>query len=84
MDGRQERYAEALRQAAYALGGEARLAGFLGVEAERLQRWLAGEDDVPLSAFLRALGVIADGPYASEKRRVRVAVIRNDTTDRSS
>ena len=77
MDARQERYAEALRQAAHVLGGEERLAGRLGVDADQLQRWLAREDDVPLSAFLRALGVIADGPYARE-RRVRVAAIPSE------
>lgn len=77
MDARQERYTEALRQAAQALGGEVRLAGLLGVDGDQLQRWLDQKDDVPLSAFLRALGVIADGPYARE-RRVRVAVIRGE------
>ena len=84
MDPRQERYAEALRQAAQALGGDVRLAGLLGVEGGQLQRWLERKDDVPLSAFLRALGVIADGPYARQ-RRVRVAAIRSedDTATRS-
>lgn len=77
MEARQERYAEALRQAAHALGGEVRLAGLLGVEGDQLHRWLDGKDEVPLSAFLRALGVIADGPYARE-RRVRVAVIPSE------
>ena len=82
MIGRQERYAEALRQAAHALGGEMRLAGILRVDRDQLQRWLAGKDAVPLSAFLRALGVIADGPYAREMRRARVAVIPSETTDK--
>lgn len=84
MEARQERYAETLRQAAHALGGDVRLAGLLGVEGDQLQRWLDRRDDVPLSAFLRALGVIADGPYARE-RRVRVAAIpaEDDTATRS-
>lgn len=78
MDGRQERYAEALRQAAQELGSEGRLAGVLGVETDQLHRWLDRQDDVPLSAFLRALGVIADGPYARGGRRIRVAAIRSE------
>jgi hypothetical protein len=61
------------------LGGEAELARLLGVEAGQLQRWLGAENDVPLSAFLRALGVIADGPFARGTRNVRVAAIRQET-----
>ena len=80
MDVRQERYTEALRQAALALGSEGQLAGVLGVEGVQLQRWLDREADVPLSAFLTALGVIADGPYAEGGRKVRVAAIRGETT----
>ena len=80
MDGRQERYTEALRQAAHALGSEARLAIVLGVESGQVQRWLDREVDVPLSAFLGALGIIADGPYARDSGRVRVAAIRDERT----
>ena len=74
---RQELYGRTLRQAARDLGGEAQLAGFLGVANDQLQRWLECQDDVPLSAFLTALGVIADGPYARGTRSVRVAAIRD-------
>ena len=74
---RKELYGRALRQAARELGGEAQLACFLGVANDQLQRWLDSQDDVPLSAFLTALGVIADGPYARDTRRVRVAAIRD-------
>lgn len=84
MDERQERYAEALRLAARTLGGEAELAVLLGVETVQLQRWLDAENDVPLSAFLRALGVIADGPFARRTRNVRVAVIRQERTRKRS
>lgn len=80
MDMREERYSEALRQAAHLLGGEARLATVLRVESEQLQRWLDRQESVPLSAFLTALGVIADGPYATGNRKVRVAAIRNEST----
>jgi hypothetical protein len=80
VDARQERYAEALRLAARTLGGEPELARLLGVDAGQLQRWLDAESDVPLSAFLRALGVIADGPFASGTRNVRVAAIRQERT----
>ena len=68
-------YCDALRRAAQVLGGPGKLARCLGVSHEQLERWLAGKEPAPLSVFLDTLDVIADGPYASEKRPVRVAVI---------
>lgn len=83
MEIRRDHYTEALRQAATVLGGSERLARLLAVDEVQLERWLSKAEPAPLSAFLRALDVIADGPYARE-RRVRVGVIRGEeTTPRS-
>ena len=68
-------YCDALRRAAEILGGPGKLAYCLGVSREQIERWLAGEEPAPLSVFLETLDVIADGPYATAKRSVRVAVI---------
>ena len=74
-----ERYSQTLWQAAAILGGEARLARFLGVSQEKLAGWLAGDELAPLDAFLNSLDLIADGPYAKGERPIRVAVIREQT-----
>lgn len=70
-------YAETLRHAARTLGGAPRLAHFLAVDPVQLDDWMAGKEPAPLSVFLRTLDVIADGPYARE-RRIRVAAIPSD------
>ncbi len=77
-------YAETLRHAARTLGGARRLARFLAVDPLQLHNWMAGKEPAPLSVFLRTLDVIADGPYARE-RRLRVAAIpsEDDTATRS-
>lgn len=72
------RYSDVLRAAAETLGGNRNLAAFLEVALDDLHRWMEGEAP-PLSAFLAALDVAADGPYGPRKRRIRVAVIRADT-----
>jgi hypothetical protein len=70
------RYTETLQCAAATIGGPARLAKFLNVPRNTLQRWLAGEEAPPDQVFLDALDVIADGPYADpERRRIRVKVL---------
>lgn len=71
------RYAEALRNAADTAGGEQRLALLLGVAEKDIRAWLDGKAAPPLSAFLDALDIIADGPYAPRRRRVRVAVLND-------
>jgi hypothetical protein len=71
-------YTDTLRTAAEAVGGEEALATRLGVPEEDLHAWLAGSGQPPLAAFLDALDVIADGPYRRQRRRVRVAVLRDD------
>ena len=72
------RYAEALRAAADTLGSTARLAAYLKVPPYTVQAWLAGREPPPLQAFLNALDVIADGPFAPQHRSVRVAVLRDE------
>jgi hypothetical protein len=73
------RYSHTLWQAVATLGGQARLAGFLGVSQEKLALWLAGEELAPLEVFLNSLDLVADGPYAQGGRPIRVAVIRERT-----
>ena len=73
------RYSHTLLQAAATLGGQARLAAFLGVPPEKLAGWLAGQELAPLEVFLSSLDLIADGPYAPVERPIRVAVIREET-----
>jgi hypothetical protein len=74
------RYAAALRAAAHTLGSAARLASYLEVPPQTLQEWLAGREAPPLQAFLSALDVIADGPFAPQPRQVRVAILPDETT----
>jgi hypothetical protein len=70
------RYANALSRAEKILGGRARIAAFLRVPPEKIEAWLAGQEEAPLEVFLRSLDVIADGPYAARGlNRIRVAVI---------
>jgi hypothetical protein len=69
------RYTTALSRAERALGSRARLAAFLDVPLEKVEAWLRGAEIPPLEIFLASLDVIADGPYARDARRVRVAVI---------
>ena len=84
MDSPRDGYVQALHRAAETLGGEARLACFLGVAGAQLRRWLDGGESVPLSVFLTTLDVIADGPYAGTTRRVRVAAIRDACSAKST
>lgn len=64
-------YAEALRAAVDALGGEKELAERLGVDAKDLHVWVEGRAAPPLAAFLEALDVIAAGPYSRGHRYAR-------------
>ncbi|MGQ0547987.1 MAG: hypothetical protein ACT4P3_22100 [Betaproteobacteria bacterium] len=70
------RYARTLETAAHCLGGPERLAALLDVPARTVRMWLRGEQAPPLGAFLAALDVVADGPFAPRRRKVRVAVLR--------
>jgi len=73
------RYSHTLWQAVATLGNQRRLAMFLGVSEEKLAAWLAGEELAPLDVFLNSLDLVADGPYATAERPIRVAVIRERT-----
>lgn len=81
MDGR-GLYADSLRLAAETVGGVGRLAAVIHLPAEQLNAWISGNGIPPLEAFLAALDVIADGPFATEPKRTRVAVVRELTGDR--
>lgn len=75
-------YTETLACAAANMGGVDNLARFLRVSRARLASWLAGEEAPPSQVFLDALDVIADGPYAPERRKVRVAVLDDKNQSR--
>jgi DNA-binding transcriptional regulator YdaS (Cro superfamily) len=47
------------------LGGAERLAAHLGVSESRLREWLAGRGQPPTDVYLRALDVVAKGPFAT-------------------
>jgi len=70
------RYAAALSRAERVLGGRTRMAAFFRVPPEKIRAWIDGAEAPPLEVFLRSLDVIADGPYASVLRGIRVAVIK--------
>lgn len=70
------RYAAALSRAERILGGRSRMAAFLRVPPEKIGEWVDGAEVPPLDVFLRSLDVIADGPYASVLRGIRVAAIK--------
>ena len=77
-------YTETLACAVATIGGADRLARFLQVSRARLASWLAGEEAPPNEVFLEALDVIADGPYAHERRKVKVAVLHSKEDPRGS
>lgn len=68
-------YADMLHRAAATLGGVSRLARRLEAPPEVVRKWIAGAEEAPLAAFLEALDVVAQGPYA-KGRPLRVAAIR--------
>jgi len=70
------RYATAVSRAEHVLGGRARIAAYFRVPPETIDAWVDGEQEPPLEVFLRSLDVIADGPYVSLLRGIRVAVIK--------
>lgn len=45
-------------------GGPDRLAACLGVTEARLQEWLEGHGEPPVDIYLRALDLVAKGPFA--------------------
>jgi hypothetical protein len=74
-----DRYVETLRLASACLGEG--LSERLGVQPAQLNAWLSGSEPPTLDAFLIALDVIADGPFASRRRPPRVAVLPEKTPE---
>ena len=50
----------ALRRAVELCGGIDALGDDLNVQAKSLERWLAGEEEVPLPVFTQAVGLLLD------------------------
>lgn len=51
-------YAEALRRAATAIGGEEKLALALNAPQEQVRRWLSGEEPPPFAVYHQALDLL--------------------------
>jgi hypothetical protein len=51
-------YAETLKRAAVALGGEKRLASTLRVPRPQLQRWIAGDEYPPTPVYQKVLDLL--------------------------
>jgi transcriptional regulator with XRE-family HTH domain len=56
-----------LERALGTVGGLARLAEYLGVSESQLQDWMSGRRRAPDSVYLRALDLVASGPFASDR-----------------
>ena len=52
-----------LALAQHTIGSRADLAGYLGVTEAVLQEWLDGHREPPLAVYLRALDLVARGPF---------------------
>jgi len=59
---------ETLQHALKLAGGEEQLARLLHTEPERLRRWLAALESVPLDTFLETLDLLARGPYGPDRK----------------
>lgn len=51
------------------IGGRAQLAEYLGVSEALLQEWLDGRREPPTAIYLRALDLVANGPFTPSRRR---------------
>jgi hypothetical protein len=58
-----------LERALRVVGGPARLAEHLGVGEAQLMEWLAGRGKPPNAVYLRALDLVASGPFAPSRRK---------------
>jgi hypothetical protein len=54
-----------LALASRTVGGLPRLAQYLGVAEALLQEWLEGKRDPPTTIYVRALDLVARGPFAA-------------------
>jgi len=57
-----------LERALRAMGSVQRLAAYLGVSPAQLEDWLAGRGKAPNAVYLRALDLVASGPFAAPDR----------------
>jgi hypothetical protein len=57
-----------LERALRAMGTVQRLAAYLGVSPAQLEDWLAGRGKAPNAVYLRALDLVASGPFAAPDR----------------
>jgi len=57
-----------LERALRAMGSVQRLAAYLGVSPPQLEGWLAGRGKAPNAVYLRALDLVASGPFAAPDR----------------
>jgi DNA-binding transcriptional regulator YiaG len=57
-----------LQRALRAMGSVQRLATYLGVAPAQLEDWLAGRGKAPNAVYLRALDLVASGPFAPRDR----------------
>lgn len=58
-----------LARAMRAVGGVELLAEHLGVPESQLEEWLAGRRTPPTAIYVRALDLVASGPFAARTRR---------------
>ena len=56
-----------LERALRAMGSVQRLAQYLGVSPAQLEDWLAGRGKAPNAVYLRALDLVARGPFVSRR-----------------
>ena len=57
-----------LERALRAMGSIQRLADYLGVSPAQLEDWLAGRGKAPNTVYLRALDLVARGPFISRRK----------------
>ena len=60
-----------LRLALRTIGGRALLAEYLGISESLLQEWLDGRSEPPTLIYLRALDLVARGPFIPRSRQER-------------
>jgi DNA-binding transcriptional regulator YdaS (Cro superfamily) len=53
------------------IGGRELLADYLGVTEAQLEDWLAGRRTPPTAIYVRALDIVASGPFAKRAGRQR-------------
>ena len=59
----------ALRRAVQICNGIDALGDVLNVQAESLERWIAGEEEVPMPVFIQAVGLLLEATATRAPRR---------------